>query len=838
MTRPGVYLSIIIAAAHLAPHAFGGIRADGGFALPNGDFSAGLFGWTQRSSDGADHFAPSAGPLQDRSAVRALVPAGEEARLSLALPIGSPGAVIESIPAMGELGEKIELGAWIYLSSDCAAGEIFLQAISQNGTTQDVIAESVHAGASAPRNVWFFLPTRPVNGFDARIQSQSSALQLVARVTMNGTVFLDDVSAGLFEYGEYPLVAGSFEDASLVQSAWTFSGGVRLDGPSHEPDAYYGVRSLVLTGHGPARARQLLAFDASVPSPHGGQTVEAGAWVRLDEADGHAAQASSIDPVELHVLARRRGASAASAVEIAERRWFPRASERGRWIWLETLPTASPELSLDTSEIILEIEKSGRDDLHVDFVQVGERHAIHGAPKKQVSCNYVGRFRSPLFPGTSTSPTDPRAMFGTWCWMTPPSCDPAYTALFHDPDCATSTECLRANGRRNVAVSTEHDIDDVPLVGAYDSRDKDVIRYHVHLASAIGIDNFIFDYHGHSLAQQKTAQGTERLNEEAFEALLDVAEEPGNDLKVAVMYEPKVHFLGWVQGEPSLVDKKTGIESDLVLVVDAYARRKAALKLDGHLVVFVFDNHVCNPAGDQCLSDLDWQDIEGSVEAATGERLFLVADDVPSVPSPFQGLSRWSLVVPSVLEYASFPDFVSRHPANPAPAVAQLDAHADLIGKLNAQWSAQDDAQRLSVSIVWPGFDDSGVGGWSDGNMLGSDGQALCVRVASSLGGQFYATTVHSALDREPDWIQIATWNDWNEWTQIEPTWNVGYASAVLSSVTPNPLDFDRAFHRALETQAWIAAFKGVTLSPQELHRVAAQYLRSAAADPSIVEYD
>ena len=134
------------------------------------------------------------------------------------------------------------------------------------------------------------------------------------------------------------------------------------------------------------------------------------------------------------------------------------------------------------------------------------------------------------------------------------------------------------------------------------------------------------------------------------------------------------------------------------------------------------------------------------------------------------------------------------------------------------------------------------MGGWASGNFPGSDGQPLCVRIASDLDGAFFTTTLASALDSGADWIQLATWNDWNELTQIEPVWRRDYVGAVLNGGLVTEPMVQRVFARAIEARAAIAHHKGLQIGndlvPGALHAAAAGYLRDARLDPTVVEYD
>jgi hypothetical protein len=528
--------------------------------------------------------------------------------------------------------------------------------------------------------------------------------------------------------------------------------------------------------------------------------------------------------------------AADGSLRLAAERAVERA-DRLSWLVHEDVGPGSRPAGASAAGGALRLAADG--PVAIDGIQLGERAALTGVPPRHAACNFVGWYRSPLLAGTGPVAVSSE-IWRNWHWTLPPACAPGVSSLAHDPECSTSSACFRASGRRDGAVGTFDGEDELPLWGAYDSRDPDLLTAQVALAEAIGFDSFVFLHHGDTLAQQLVAQGREPLNAEAFEALLAVCDAPGRSLKVAVMYEPKVHFNGWVTGEPTKAAKLAGIEADLVQLVETHGARKSVLRHGGDLVVYVFRNDVCDPGGAQCLSDADWLALSAAVEAVTGERLFLVADVPPGPASPFRGLSRWQLVELGLLRFQSFQAVLAGTPSWPAPDVAALAAHADAVNAEATGWAAAAPG-RLAVAMAWPGFDDSGVAGWGATHFPGLDGQPICVRVADDFGGQFFTTTLDSALASGAAWLQVATWNDWNERTGIEPRWQGAYAQAVLAGKLPKRPDFEQAFARAIEAQQAVAAFKGLPWSAGKLtrlHRPAAKYLRRAATDPGVVEYD
>lgn len=816
----------------LAAPALAGVGAE--YALPNAGFERGLAGWQQSASDGSLPFAALPAPGGTGAAARCELAAGVQARLWLATPVLSgPGWV----PEPGAPGEKVDFGAWVRLDPAATGGEVWLTLESEGGAGASVLAESERlvAGA-APAGRWLFLEVRAQAGADARVRADTRELHWVLHSSATGAVWFDEAHAGRFEYSEYPLENGSFEQGLPAGGAWRVEGYVTANDQPSEPEGYYGIGHARLVGWAGTAVWQELLLPASPaptsPAVRPGSAVEAGVWARVSP---DAFLSGAPDP-DVYVEVAVWGSDGGGVETLLARgRWLPTLDERGYWRFLQTEPIA--RIAPEHESIRVEVRKSFSAGVWVDFVQVGEQHSIDGNPRRRVGCNYVGRYRSPLWPGCTTAPSDPQEVWRNWRWTAPNACDAGFTGFLHDPDCGSSPTCFRENGRRDLAISTLASQDDLPLAGAYDSRDRDVIRYHLDLAEAVGIDHFIFDWLGHQLALQLAFAGKEPLNEETWEGLIEVAEEPGRDFKLAVMYEPKVHYLGWVQGEPSEAQKLAGIAADLTWLVERMRGSRCALRHDGGLVVFVFRNTSCSPDGSQCLDDADWLAVSTAVEQATGEELFLVGDVPTGAGAPFGGVSRWRLVDLDLLEYRTYAAAEAGVPSLPTPALSALEAHASALHRLGRDWVAEDDAERVSIGLAWPGFDDTGVGGWGEANLVGEDGHPLCVRVTGDLGGRFYSTTVASALAEGCEWIHLATWNDWNEGTRLEPAWHPDFVTIPFGLAVPRGRVYARVFGRLAETASWIEAFKGER-SGVSIVRVATDYLLRAALEPGVVAYD
>ncbi|MCA8979574.1 MAG: hypothetical protein H6831_07560 [Planctomycetes bacterium] len=803
----------------------GSVAAGGTDALsaPDLGFEVGLGGWQQACSLGGTPF--SALEVDGRSVARCALPGAGDATL---WHDWTPAQLGAPLPVAGFPGERLRASFELWLGGDVGAGSLTLRLVALENGGERELSRADLALDSAPRGAWFRYSTAVATG---GLSAATSAVRLECTLNAPGEVRIDEGRLGFERPSRVAGLGGDFEEAA----GWSADVGSFARWSDATIGGYRGTGCALLLGNTATLERNVALLGAE-DELCAGQAVEAGAWLRV--GDGASLGWSPSAQNEVHVGVHARDALGALSPVLSETRWRPTNRERGEWHYVETMPIGDGTIPPGSTELVLRFTSNIASSVRVDEVSIGQQNALDGNPERMVGLNYVGRYRSPLYSLGAGELLDSGQNWRNWHWVTPPGPDASFTGFRHDPDCSTSPACFRPNGRRDVAVGTEFGSNDVPLIGAYDSRDADVLRYHLELAEALGVDFLVYEYLGHKLAVQNELAGSEAINEETFESILDVLEDPQYSLKTAVMYEPKVHMQGWVSGEPTLFDKKDGIAEDLSYLVDHYEDARGVLRRDGKFVVFLFRDRSCNGSGTQCLDASDWEDILDWVEYDTGERLFLIADAMPVDGAPFGGMSRWDLVSREILRYRTFADAAAGTPTQPAPAASALELHCAQRHDLGRNWELGDPWRRLHVPIVWPGFDDTGVAGWGLDNLQGEDGQPLGVRVADPLGGAFYRTTVTSALDSGARWVQIATFNDWNEGTRIEPAWDPNFGASQFSSLVLDARVRRQVFGRALETQAWIAGFKGTNAQPADVPRIALRYMLQAAFDPTVTQYD
>lgn len=288
-----------------------------------------------------------------------------------------------------------------------------------------------------------------------------------------------------------------------------------------------------------------------------------------------------------------------------------------------------------------------------------------------------------------------------------------YKQNIHDP------EKFRADGKRDIAAFG------YPLIGPYDSADEDAIRWQLSLMQQIGIDGVIVDWDGRRINPHR---------HEKFLVLLRVMRE--FPLKLIVCFEEWAGYypLGTFQtadeGVQAAVAELAWLREN---VIDSGLYECS----DGEYPVLVFrkmPGHMFGKAEwDQIRSDPAAKNMRFYFENCYDDDLREVADGWFFWVGGFDKNNRNDL------------DYHRR----------AMDAYESRV--------AQIGGKEIIRSVV-PGFDDTCVWGWGDGQ-----------RIAPRYDGKRYDVCWERVLKSESRYVQIVTWNDWNEGSHIEPSESFGY---------------------------------------------------------------
>jgi hypothetical protein len=252
----------------------------------------------------------------------------------------------------------------------------------------------------------------------------------------------------------------------------------------------------------------------------------------------------------------------------------------------------------------------------------------------------------------------------------------------------------------------------------YTSTDPAVIRRHIRMAQEQCIDGFVVDWYGPPAGMPNDQDRA--FIDLAFDELLAQAET--YNFKAALMYDE-----GTLRGTAPLT--ATRAISDLRYAAGYFAR-SSYLSINNRPALFIFPYPDVDP-------DIDWH----TVRQQLGISLTLIDEDPnpdqPAHDAHFDGFYAWVQATNG-----------------------QWQADGSEWGEAYLRWfyptmAGSPYGDKVTVGGVWPGFDDS-LARW------GSN------RYMSRRCGQTWADTWRLVEEYDPPYVMIATWNDFEEGTDIE----------------------------------------------------------------------
>ena len=257
-----------------------------------------------------------------------------------------------------------------------------------------------------------------------------------------------------------------------------------------------------------------------------------------------------------------------------------------------------------------------------------------------------------------------------------------------------------------------------PLIGPYSTRDKDLQQYHLLLMKLSGVDGVIFDWYG-----QRDVLDFEniKLGMESFIEELDKT-----DLEFAVMYEDRVIKEQRTSLTAIQISQAVG---DLQYVEEKYFSKENYINIKENPLFMVFGpNYIDAPE--------DWHEILSLLKR---EISLLTLWGSQSKVGENNSVGEYAWIDENHIQTVSgYYNYV-------------IDFDTNIVG-----------------GIVYPGFNDYYIeGGWKSN--LDYDWQIENKETIT------FQETFDETLKHEVDFIQVATWNDFGEGTQIEPTLEYGF---------------------------------------------------------------
>ena len=249
-----------------------------------------------------------------------------------------------------------------------------------------------------------------------------------------------------------------------------------------------------------------------------------------------------------------------------------------------------------------------------------------------------------------------------------------------------------------------------PLIGRYDSHDAKYLDATFSQARSAGITGLIVSW-----------WRKDDFQDQGMPLVLAAAEKAG--LKITIYYEV---------AKPRQSPQPQATADDLLDILTRYGNHATWLRVRNKPVVFIYGRAVNE------LHLTGWAQVISMVNRAYSGGVCFVGDEIsPSGAKVFDGIHTYN-------------------PTNQTAtkSVAEIRAWATAT---YPHWVATA-RKRISCITVIPGYDDTKL------NRQGPK------PVTSRHGGETYRVLWQAAINAQPDWILITSWNEWHEGSEIEPS--------------------------------------------------------------------
>ncbi|MFO7773020.1 MAG: glycoside hydrolase family 99-like domain-containing protein [Dehalococcoidia bacterium] len=276
---------------------------------------------------------------------------------------------------------------------------------------------------------------------------------------------------------------------------------------------------------------------------------------------------------------------------------------------------------------------------------------------------------------------------------------------------------------------------DTPVLGEYNCRDEETINIHIDWATGHGVDAFIMSWWGPYSWEDVT------LKNHFLKASL------ADEMEFCIHYETWGRLEVSVQGEVDLSNQsnRTRLIQDFKYLEETYFSDPGYLRIQGRPVVVIY------------LARTFVGDVEGAISELRGameEDVYLIADIVywqhPYSPRQRMLMGQFDAITSYNMH-------------------ASVEGIDDNFGDKFSQKYAEflEVAEEIGVGFVpnlMPGFDDSPV--------RPEDANPVIVRSPERFEG--FCDAVLRCLDPKLNAVFITSFNEWHEYTQIEPDENYG----------------------------------------------------------------
>ncbi|MCX7968079.1 MAG: hypothetical protein N3B10_06255 [Armatimonadetes bacterium] len=248
-----------------------------------------------------------------------------------------------------------------------------------------------------------------------------------------------------------------------------------------------------------------------------------------------------------------------------------------------------------------------------------------------------------------------------------------------------------------------------PVLGPYDSHDPKVVEQHCRWAKEAGIDGFIVSWwHPND------------FHDRAMPLILDTAQKFG--LEVTAYFETVP------------TRRKEQALEYVMHLLNRYGKHPAWLKLNGKPVIFVYGRAI----GEIGLDGWLWVIVEAN-RRYEGGAVFIGDQISKRAARIFDGIHTYNITDQTA---GKSPEEIRKWAEQTFP-----------------NWVETAGSDRIACLTIIPGYDDSKL-----------PDRKPPRPITERHGGETYRVLWEEAIEANPDWVLITSWNEWHEGSEIEPS--------------------------------------------------------------------
>lgn len=273
-----------------------------------------------------------------------------------------------------------------------------------------------------------------------------------------------------------------------------------------------------------------------------------------------------------------------------------------------------------------------------------------------------------------------------------------------------------------------------PLLGEYSSGDPSVMNQQIEWALGNGVDFFAASWWGRNSVEDQNIRAFTQAN-------------LANHIGFAIIYE-SVGRLQTTNGKIDFTNElnRSILISDMDYLARHFFTKNNYLHIDNRPVVFLYLSRIYSPGIEEALAEARQQ-----VKDAIGVDMFVIGDEV-----------YWH--TPDLERLENFDGITSYSMHSSTPGIA-INFAANVDAKYRAWSTAAEQAGTYFIPNVMPGFDKSG---YQTPNLF------VIPRSPSNFENQLRNALNLSNGDIKM--LMITSWNEWHEYTAIEPSNEYGFA--------------------------------------------------------------